>query len=148
MLFCCFSVTFRVLTRRFLDFSWGPGGFRELREAGSNHFHLSWFLLVPGVTSCDQQTKKIQHSIFWVLRIKMRLRRHGIIVSWVSKQDQTKSPCEKPEETSGGYTGQDISVLVLRAIGMYLFSSCRSNTTPLGTPNNTNTKQRKRTRGR
>jgi hypothetical protein len=26
-------------------------GFRELREAGRNHFHLSWYLSVPVVTS-------------------------------------------------------------------------------------------------
>ena len=32
----------------------GPGGFRELREAGKNRFHLSWYLLVPGVTSYDR----------------------------------------------------------------------------------------------
>ena len=35
----------------FLAFPEGPGGFRELRGAGRNHFHLSWYLLVPGVTS-------------------------------------------------------------------------------------------------
>ena len=39
-------------------FSQGPGGFRELREAGRNHFHLSWYLLVPGVTSYGQKTIK------------------------------------------------------------------------------------------
>ena len=33
----------------------GPGGFRELREASRNHFHLSWYLLVPGITSYDQK---------------------------------------------------------------------------------------------
>ena len=37
-----FSVKNRVLKLRFLAFSGGPGGFRELREAGRNHFHLSW----------------------------------------------------------------------------------------------------------
>ena len=31
-----------------------PGGFRELREAGRNHLHLSWYLIVPGITSYDQ----------------------------------------------------------------------------------------------
>ena len=46
----------RVLKLRFLAFSQGPGGFRELREAGRNHFHLSWYLLVPGVTSYDRKT--------------------------------------------------------------------------------------------
>ena len=34
----------RVLKLRFLAFPQGPGGFRELREAGRNHFHLSWYL--------------------------------------------------------------------------------------------------------
>ena len=32
-------------------FSGGPGGFREVRGPGRNHFHLSWYLRVPGVTS-------------------------------------------------------------------------------------------------
>ena len=37
-----------------LAFPGGPGGFREPREAGRNHFHLSWYLIVPGVTSYGQ----------------------------------------------------------------------------------------------
>ena len=45
----------RVLKNRFLAFSRRPGGFRELREAGRNHFHLSWYLLVPGVPSYSQK---------------------------------------------------------------------------------------------
>ena len=36
-----FSLKFRVLKLRFFALSEGPGGFRELREAGRNHFHLS-----------------------------------------------------------------------------------------------------------
>ena len=35
-----FSLKFRVRNRRFFAFPEGPGGFRELREAGRNHFHL------------------------------------------------------------------------------------------------------------
>ena len=42
--FPIFSVKNRVLKLRFLAFPEGPGGFRELREAGRNHFHLSWYL--------------------------------------------------------------------------------------------------------
>ena len=34
----------RVLKLMCLAFPGGPGGFRELREAGRNHFHLSWYL--------------------------------------------------------------------------------------------------------
>ena len=34
----------------FLAFSEGPGGFREVREASRNHFHLSWYLSVSVVT--------------------------------------------------------------------------------------------------
>ena len=34
------SVKNRVLKLRFLAFSQGPGGFREVREADRNHFHL------------------------------------------------------------------------------------------------------------
>ena len=36
---CCFA------------FFQGPGGFREVREAGRNHFHLSWYLSDAAVTS-------------------------------------------------------------------------------------------------
>ena len=53
--FLNFSVKFRVLKLRFVAFSQGPGGFREVQEAGRNHFHLSWYLLVPGVTSYEQK---------------------------------------------------------------------------------------------
>ena len=53
----------RDLKLRFLAFSQGPGGFREVREAGRNHFHLSWYLLVPGVTSYDQKTNKEKKRI-------------------------------------------------------------------------------------
>ena len=49
----CF-VTNRDLKLRFLAFPGGPGGFRELREAYRNHLHLSWYLLVPGITSSDR----------------------------------------------------------------------------------------------
>ena len=49
------SPTILVLKLDFLAFPQGPGGFREVREAGRNHFHLSWYLLVSGVTSYDQK---------------------------------------------------------------------------------------------
>ena len=51
-----FSEKCWVLKYRFLAFPRGPGGFRELREAGRKHFHRSWYLLVPVVTSYDQKT--------------------------------------------------------------------------------------------
>ena len=57
-LFSNLSVNNRVLKRRFLVFPGGPGGFREVREASRHYFHLSWYLLVPGVTSYDQKTNK------------------------------------------------------------------------------------------
>ena len=50
-IFLIFDIRFRVLKHRFLAFSRGPGGFRELREAGRNHFHLSWYLSDTVVTS-------------------------------------------------------------------------------------------------
>ena len=43
-----------MLKRRFLAFPSGPGGLRELPGAGRNHFHLSWYLVVPGITSYGQ----------------------------------------------------------------------------------------------
>ena len=50
-----FSLKFRVLKLRFLAFPQGPGGFREVQEAGRNHLHLSWYLSVSMVTSYDQK---------------------------------------------------------------------------------------------
>ena len=44
----------------FLTFPQGPGGFRELRGADRNHFHLSWYLIVPGVTSYDQKNAQME----------------------------------------------------------------------------------------
>ena len=46
-----FSGKSPVLKLTFLAFPGGPGGFRKVREAGRNHFHLSWYLLVPGARS-------------------------------------------------------------------------------------------------
>ena len=37
-----------------LAFPRGPGGFRELRGAGRNHFHLSWCLSEAMITRYDQ----------------------------------------------------------------------------------------------
>ena len=54
--FPIFSVKVRVLKLRFLAFYEGPGGFRELREAGRNHFHLSWYLSDNMVTSSGQKS--------------------------------------------------------------------------------------------
>ena len=54
----------RVLKLSCLAFSEGPGGFRELREAGRNHFHLSWYLSVAVVTSYDLIRKLIILLIF------------------------------------------------------------------------------------
>ena len=59
--FCLiFSVFFlernRVLKRRLFAFPQGPGGFRELREAGRNHFHL---LLVPDRVTRMKHPRKI-----------------------------------------------------------------------------------------
>ena len=45
-----------------LAFSCGYGGFRELREAGRKHFHLSWYLIVPVVTSYSQKSSWVRGS--------------------------------------------------------------------------------------
>ena len=57
------SLKFRGLKLRFLALNEGPGGFRKVREAGRNHFHLSWYLAVPGVTSYDQNTSKEEKQL-------------------------------------------------------------------------------------
>ena len=41
--------------RQVFGFSWGPGRFRELREASRNRFHLSWYLRVPGIANYGQK---------------------------------------------------------------------------------------------
>ena len=40
---------------RFLAFPRDPGGFREVREACRNHFHLPWYLSDTVVASCSQR---------------------------------------------------------------------------------------------
>ena len=50
-----FYIKNRVRKLRFLAFSRGSGMFRELREAGRKHFHLSWYLSVPVVRSYGQK---------------------------------------------------------------------------------------------
>ena len=64
-----FSPKFRDLKLRFLAFPEGPGGFRQLREASRNHFHLSWYLSVPGVTSYDQFWACSSHEEGSVIRV-------------------------------------------------------------------------------
>ena len=49
-----FYVKILVLKLMLLAFS-RPGGFRELWEPGGNHFHLSWYLLVPVARSYGQK---------------------------------------------------------------------------------------------
>ena len=57
-LFPNLSVNVQALKLRFLAFTEGPGGFREVRGAGRNHFHLSWYLIVSRVTSYDHRRRK------------------------------------------------------------------------------------------
>ena len=71
-IFPIFSLKFRVLKLRFLAFSEGPGGFKELRKARRNHFHLSWYLIVPGITSYDQ--KPSTKNLVWTETVQRRLR--------------------------------------------------------------------------
>ena len=49
--FCKFSDS----KTQLFSFSQDPAGFRKLWEAGRNHFHLSWYLLVSVVTSYGQK---------------------------------------------------------------------------------------------
>ena len=70
-IFLIFSIKNRDQKLRFLAFPGGPGGFRELREAGRNHFHLSWYLLVPGITSYGPKPSILGGTFFTV---------HGVCV--------------------------------------------------------------------
>ena len=54
----------RVLNLRCLAFSRGPGGFRELREAGRKRFHLSWYISVPVVRSYGKKTGGIFVTVY------------------------------------------------------------------------------------
>ena len=50
-----FSEIRRALKLMFFVVPGGSGGFREVREAYRNHFHLSCYLIVPGITSYDPE---------------------------------------------------------------------------------------------
>ena len=50
-MFSSFFETIRALKDRFLAVFSGGEGFRKVREAYRKRFHLSWYLLVSGVTS-------------------------------------------------------------------------------------------------
>jgi len=50
-----FYIKCRVQKLRVFAFSRGPGGFRELREAGRNNFHPFWYLQVAVVKSYGQK---------------------------------------------------------------------------------------------
>ena len=60
-----FSIKYQVLKRRILAFPGGPGGFRELRGAGRNHFHLSWYLLVAVVTNYGLNKESAYFFVFF-----------------------------------------------------------------------------------
>ena len=81
-----FGEKFKVSENWLLAFPRGPGGFREPREAGRNHFHLSWYLLVPGVTSYDQKTNKenkhIKTYIYIGYVFLKKLGLDSILASW------------------------------------------------------------------
>ena len=64
-------------------FPWGPGGFREVREAGRKHFHLSWYLSVAVVTSYDLIRKLINSSYFFLGYVyPKKLGLDSISTSW------------------------------------------------------------------
>ena len=63
-IFLNLSVKNRVLKLRFFAFVEGPGGFRELREASRNHFHLSWYLIVPGITSYGNKNPPGRKNVY------------------------------------------------------------------------------------
>ena len=76
-----FSVKFQVLKLRFLAFSQGPGGFREVREAGRKHFHLSWYLSVAVVTSYDLLNNTETFYVFLCFS-RVRFSLDSILAAW------------------------------------------------------------------
>ena len=80
-----FYIKCRVLKLRFLAFSRGPGGFRELREAGRNHFHLSSYLTVSVVISYVQNDRDSTHKkmclllrlFLWVVDMPKTVKKTG-----------------------------------------------------------------------
>ena len=64
--FSNFYIKFRVQKLRLLAFSRGSGGFRELREAGRKHFHLSWYLSVSVVTSYGQMLNVVDFFLLFL----------------------------------------------------------------------------------
>ena len=99
------SVICRVLKLRLLAFSQGPGGFREVREAHRNHFHLSWYLLVPRITSYGQKPS-------W----------ESVLPSAVSK-DKSKSICFTTIQRCLNSSHSMFSIMLV-CFNLCNFSSC------------------------
>ena len=57
-------IQFRVLCNRLLAFPQGRGGFRELREAFRNRFHLSWYLSDAVVASYGQKHRGCLFTVY------------------------------------------------------------------------------------
>ena len=74
-MFPCFSIGVRVLCVRLLAVCRGPEVFRELREAYRKRFHLSWYLLVSGVTSYGQKSS-LGGIFFYVYGIRKQTGKH------------------------------------------------------------------------
>ena len=63
-------------------FSGGPAGFRELREAYRNHFRVSWYLIVPGITSYDMCVYIYIYNYFCIHTYEGRLQVVGSSPPW------------------------------------------------------------------
>ena len=77
------SLNVGALLNWFLDFPGDPGGFRELREAGRNHFHLSWYLS-DAVVSNDKVFRRyivFSYGFTWIcknLSEHVRVQKPGV----------------------------------------------------------------------
>ena len=73
-----FFTQFRGLCNRFLAFSEVPGSFRELQEAGRNHFHLSSYMSLPVITSYGQKPwGKIVFAVY-LLKCYFSISKHRL----------------------------------------------------------------------
>ena len=70
----------RVIKHRCLAFYRGPGRFRKLWEACRKHFHLSWYLSDPVVTSYGQ--KRYGESLLWSTVRTKRTSLIFVIITW------------------------------------------------------------------
>ncbi len=85
----------RVLKLRFLAFPEGPGGFRKVRKADRNHFHRSWYLLVPGVHKIQILIRDLLEEFVHLSSARFSLKKLGLDSMFTSWDLRNRIPRRK-----------------------------------------------------